>query len=35
LGLWLVDLLSPAVISRHTSLPFYLMLSLACVFMSI
>jgi hypothetical protein len=32
LGLWLVDLLSPAVISCRTSLPSYMMLSLACVF---
>jgi hypothetical protein len=33
LGLWLVDLLSPAVISSHISLPSFMILSLACVFM--
>jgi hypothetical protein len=35
LGLWLVELLSPAVISCRTSLPSYMMLSLACVFMRV
>jgi hypothetical protein len=33
LGLWLVDLVSPAVISCHISLPSFMILSLACVFM--
>jgi hypothetical protein len=35
LGLWLVDLLSPAVISRRTSLLSYMMLSLTCVFVRV
>ncbi len=30
LGLWLVDLLSPTVMSYHTSLPSFMMLCLAC-----
>jgi hypothetical protein len=33
LGLWLVDLLSPAVISCHISLPSFMILSLVRVFM--
>jgi hypothetical protein len=33
LGLWLVDLLSPAVMSVIQVFPSYMMLSLACVFM--
>jgi hypothetical protein len=35
LGLWLVDLLSPTVFSRHTSLPSYMILSLTCVFVRV
>jgi hypothetical protein len=35
LGLWLVYLLSPTVISCRTSLPSYMMLSLACVFVRV
>jgi hypothetical protein len=35
LGLWLVDLLSPAVMSVIQVFPSYLMLSLACVFMRV
>jgi hypothetical protein len=35
LGLWLVDLLSPTVISCHISLPSYMMLRLACVFVGV
>jgi hypothetical protein len=35
LGLWLVDLLSPAVISCHASLPSFMMLSLSCVFVRV
>jgi hypothetical protein len=35
LGLWLVELLSPTVISCRTSLPSYMMLSLACVFVRV
>jgi hypothetical protein len=35
LGLWLADLLSSAVISHHTSLPSYMMWSLACAFVSV
>jgi hypothetical protein len=35
LGLWLVDLLIPAAISHRTSLPSYMMLSLACVFVRV
>jgi hypothetical protein len=35
LRLWLVELLSHAVISCHTSLPSYMMLSFACVFMRV
>jgi hypothetical protein len=29
-GFWLVELLSPAVVSYCTSLPYFMMLSLAC-----
>jgi hypothetical protein len=35
LGLWLVDFLSPAIINCRTSLPSYMMLSLACVFVRV
>jgi hypothetical protein len=35
LGLWFVDLLSPTVISHRRSLPSYMMLSLACVFVRV
>jgi hypothetical protein len=35
LGLWLVDLLSPAVMSVIQVFPSYMMLSLACVFVSV
>jgi hypothetical protein len=35
LGLWLVDLLSPAVMSVIQVFPFYMMLSLACVFVKV
>jgi hypothetical protein len=35
LGLWVVDLLSPAVISVVQVFPSYMMLSLACVFVSV
>jgi hypothetical protein len=35
LGLWLVELLSPALISCRTSLSPYMMLSLACVFVRV
>jgi hypothetical protein len=35
LGLWLVDLLSPAIISVIQVFPSYMMLSLACVFVRV
>jgi hypothetical protein len=35
LGLWLVDLLSPAVMSVIQVFPFYMMLCLACVFVKV
>jgi hypothetical protein len=35
LGLCLVELLSPVVISYRASLPSYMMLSLACVFVRV
>jgi hypothetical protein len=35
LGLWLVDLLSPAVMSVVQVFPSYTMLSLACVFVRV
>jgi hypothetical protein len=35
LGLWLVDLLSPAVMSVVQVFPSYMMLSLACVFVRV
>jgi hypothetical protein len=35
LGLWLVDLLSPAVMSVIQVFPSYMMLSLACVFVRV
>jgi hypothetical protein len=35
LGLWLVDLLSPAIISVVQVFPSYMMLSLACVFVRV
>jgi hypothetical protein len=35
LGLWLVDLLSPAVMSVVQVFPSYMMLSLACVFLRV
>jgi hypothetical protein len=35
LGLWVVDLLSPAVMSVVQVSPSYMMLSLACVFMRV
>jgi hypothetical protein len=35
LGLWVVDLLSPAVLSVIQVFPSYMMLSLACVFVRV
>jgi hypothetical protein len=35
LGLWLVDLLSPTVMSVGQVFPSYMMLSLACVFVRV
>jgi hypothetical protein len=35
LGLWLVDLLSPAIMSVIQVFPSYMMLSLACVFVRV
>jgi hypothetical protein len=35
LGLWLIDLLSPAVMSVVQVFPSYMMLSLACVFVRV
>jgi hypothetical protein len=35
LGFWLVDLLSPSVMSVVQVFPSYMMLSLACVFVSV
>jgi hypothetical protein len=35
LGLWLVDLLSPAVMSVVQVFPSYVMLSLACIFVRV
>jgi hypothetical protein len=35
LGLWLVDLLSPAITSVVQVFPSYMMLSLACVFVRV
>jgi hypothetical protein len=35
LGLWLVDVLSPAVMSVIQDFPSYMMLSLACVFVRV